>query len=200
MGGLALVAPTDPPTPTPTFPPAVVPPEPTRLPEATRANQDILLQHCIESEMRRGTISIADGVDALSDLAVIRDPGDPYRLGLMGQCLGLGYLDEVLKEDSKDRPTQTPASMPATRRPVARQATTKPPTPPTPTTSPMPTPTMPPTPTPTPYPLPVELTSGVDALVHCAGATVEHWLENGPPTLTADLVGCLNAYLEQVEG
>ena len=165
-------------------------PVPTRPPEVTRANQDVLLRHCIETEMRRGNISLADGVDVLSNLEIIRDPGDPYRLGLMVQCLELGYLDEVPKEDFKGPPTPAPSSMPATSTPYTPRATQ----------TPVPTATASPTPTPPPNPLPAELTSGVDALVHCAGETVEYWLENGPPTLTADLVACLNAYLEQVEG
>ena len=54
-----------------------------------------------------------------------------------------------------------------------------------------PTPTMPPMPTFQP-----ELTQGVKALVHCAGNTEEHWLEHGPPSMTAELVECLNDMLE----
>ena len=56
-----------------------------------------------------------------------------------------------------------------------------------------------PTPSPTvPLPdLPAELTAGADALVSCAGRTVEHWLENGPPPMTAKLVECLQLYLEE---
>lgn len=66
---------------------------------------------------------------------------------------------------------------------------------PTSTWSPTPTPL--PTPTPTPNPFPAELTAGVDALVHCVGRTAEYWLEHGPPRLEADLVACLNSYLEE---
>ena len=171
---------------------------PTQPPEVTRANQDVLLRRCIESEMRRGNITPAEASDALSDLAVIRDPGDPYRLGLMVQCLELGYLDEVSKEDLQGPTTPEPSSTPATGKlssiDVPQEAA-----PATATPLVYKSPTQIPTPLPTP-PLPAELTSGVDALVHCAGRTVEYWLENGPPTLTGDLAACLNAYLEQVEG
>ena len=139
--------------------------------------------HCIESEMRRGSISLADGVDILSNLEIIRDPGDLYRLGLFGQCLELGYLEEVVKEDFKEPTTPASSSVPATSKPSTIEA-----------------PLEAALATATPHPLPAELTSGVDALVHCAGNIIEYWLEHGPPTLTADLVACLNAYLEQVEG
>ena len=157
---------------------------PTRPPEVTLANQDAFLRRCIESEMRRGSTSLSDGVDALSNLETIRDPGDPYRLGLIVQCSELGYLEEV----SKERSAQASAAVATTRMPTPKATRTLAPT------------AVVPTPTPTPNPLPAELTSGVDALVHCAGATVDYWLAHGPPTLTADLVSCLNAYLEQVEG
>ena len=85
---------------------------------------------------------------------------------------------------SPDSPPSTPRSQVPTRRstllPTSTLALTA--TPPLPST-------------PTPAPLPSELTSGVDALIHCAGETVEYWLENGPPVLTADLAACLNTYL-----
>ena len=172
-------------------------PVPTRPPEVTLANQDVLLVHCIESEMRRGSISLADGVDILSNLEIIRDPGDLYRLGLFGQCLELGYLEEVVKEDFKEPTTPASSSIPATSKPSTIEA---PPEAPLTTATPFidKSPTQ--IPTPTPNPLPAELTSGVDALVHCAGQTIDYWLNHGPPTLTADLVACLNAYLDQVEG
>ena len=53
-----------------------------------------------------------------------------------------------------------------------------------------------PTPTPTSLPLPEELTKGVNALVDCAGQDADYWLEHGPPKMNAELVACLNAYLE----
>ena len=65
-----------------------------------------------------------------------------------------------------------------------------------PTLTPMPTSTPTIAPTPTPIPLPEELTQGVRALVRCAGETEGYWLEHGPPGMTADLVSCLNEYLE----
>ena len=178
---LACVVQTDDPTRSPAPASILVP---TRPPEVTLANQDVLLQHCIESEMRRGNISHAEASDALGNLAAIRDPGDPYRLGLVVQCSELGYLAEV----AKWRSTQASASVSPTSIPTVKATRTPAPT------------AIVPTSTPTPNPLPAELTSGVNALVHCAGETVEYWLEHGPPTLTADLVGCLNSYLEQVEG
>ena len=67
---------------------------------------------------------------------------------------------------------------------------------PDPTSIPPPTPTPTPVPTSTPPPLPGELTQGVRALVRCAGESEEYWLEHGPPGMTADLVVCLNEYLE----
>ena len=169
-------------------------PVPTRSPEIMLSKQDVLLRHCIESEMRRGSISLSEGVDALSNLDLIRDPGDPYRLGLIVQCSELGYLEEVVKEDFKEPTTPAPSSKSATSIPTLKATWTPVPT----AIVPIPLPT--PTPIPTPHPLPAELTSGVNALVHCAGESVEYWLEHGPPTLTADLVGCLNSYLEQVGG
>ena len=90
-------------------------------------------------------------------------------------------------------PTVSPGSPPSTPRPQAQTSrSTLLPTPTPALTSPPPLP-----PTPTTAPLPSELTSGVDALIHCAGETVEYWLEQGPPILTADLAACLNAYLAE---
>ena len=188
---LACAVPIDDPTLSPASVSTTVPTRvPTRPSAATLANQDVLLRHCIESEMRRGNISHAEASDALGKLAVIRDPGDPYRLGLVVRCSQLGYLNNI----SKGRSTQGSASVVPTSMPVPKATRT-------PTRVPTATVVIPtPTPTPTPNPLPAELTSGVDALVHCAGETVEYWLGHGPPTLTADLAACLNAYLERLEG
>ena len=44
--------------------------------------------------------------------------------------------------------------------------------------------------------LPSEITQGIDALIHCAGHDTGHWLANGPPRMTGELVQCLNEYLE----
>ena len=184
---LACAVPIDDPTLSPASVSTTVPTRvPTRPSAATLANQDVLLRHCIESEMRRGNISHAEASDALGKLAAIRDPGDPYRLGLVVQCSQLGYLDNI----SKGRSTQGSASVVPTSMPAPKATRT-------PTRVPTATVVVP---TPTPNPLPAELTSGVDALVSCAGETVEYWLGHGPPSLTADLVACLNAYLEGVEG
>ena len=83
-------------------------------------------------------------------------------------------------------PTPTPALTPEATLPSTA----------TPTVTPTPEPTPTPRPTSTPPPLPGELTQGVRALVRCAGETAEYWLEHGPPGMTADLVVCLNEYLE----
>ena len=105
-------------------------------------------------------------------------------------------------------PTPEPTIAPTLAPTIAPTPTSQPiPTPtsqPIPTPTPTPTPTSQPTPTPTPtvaptptlVPLPDELTQGIQALVHCAGKSVEHWLEHGPPGMTADLVSCLNEYME----
>ena len=99
-----------------------------------------------------------------------------------------------------DAPPSTQGAQPLTPDPTPLP--TPPPAPtstPSPTHTPIPTPVPTPTLTPAPAPLPSELTSGVDALIHCAGETVEYWLENGPPTLTADLAACLSTYLVEEE-
>ena len=145
----------------------------------------MILRHCVQAEVARGQVSRLDGDMTLRRIENSLSPDDPVRLGLLVQCIEAGYLD-----DFTEPPVRTPLSIPTTSTRFTPQATQ----------TPAPVAMASPTPTPTPNPLPVELTSGVDALVHCAGETVEHWLEHGPPTLTADLVGCLNAYLEQVEG
>ena len=170
--------------------PAVVESGPARSSADLLNNQDMMLRHCVKSEVARGNISRPDGDTTLGRISTTRDPSDPFRLGLLTQCIEAGYLDDFTKEDFTSLPTQTPASMPATSMPYTPRATQ----------TPGPTATASPTSTPTPNPLPAELISGVDAMVHCAGETIEYWLEHGPPTLTADLVACLNAYLEQVEG
>ena len=51
-------------------------------------------------------------------------------------------------------------------------------------------------PVPVAMPLPQEVTQGVQALVHCAGQSETYWLESGPPPMDAELVSCLNDYLE----
>ena len=94
---------------------------PTRPPEVTLANQDAFLRRCIESEMRRGSTSLSDGIDALSNLVTIRDPGDPYRLGLIVQCSELGYLEEV----SEERSAQASASVTPTRMPTPKATRTQ---------------------------------------------------------------------------
>ena len=94
--------------------------------------------------------------------------------------------------------TRTPTLAPTPEPTIA--PTLAPTIAPTPTSQPIPTPTSQPIPTPTPtptlVPLPDELTQGIQALVHCAGKSVEHWLEHGPPDMTVELVGCLSEYLE----
>ena len=71
------------------------------------------------------------------------------------------------------------------------------------TTSPNPaTPSLSPTPSPEPIddiPLPASLTSGVDALVACAGRDRDYWLQHGPPAMTTELVECLSDILQGVE-
>ncbi len=67
---------------------------------------------------------------------------------------------------------------------------------PTPTAASALTPTPIAAPNPVDIPLSPELTQGVEALVHCAGQTVDYWLEHGPPAMNDELVQCLNDFLE----
>ena len=56
-----------------------------------------------------------------------------------------------------------------------------------------------PTPSPTPQlplELPLEVTSGMKALVACAGESEAYWLEHGPPKLTPALAQCLSEKME----
>ena len=56
-----------------------------------------------------------------------------------------------------------------------------------------------PTPSPTPelpLELPSEVTSGIRALIACAGESEAYWLEHGPPELTPALAQCLSEEME----
>lgn len=67
---------------------------------------------------------------------------------------------------------------------------------PIPTWTPVPRYTPIPSPTPLAIPLPAEVTDGVRAVAACTGKPESFWLEHGPPALDAELVQCINEYLE----
>ena len=82
-------------TQTEATPPAtVIDPGPARSSADTLNNQDIILRHCVTSEVARGNISRSDGDTTLRRIATIRDASDPFRLGLLVQCVEAGYLDD----------------------------------------------------------------------------------------------------------
>ena len=51
-------------------------------------------------------------------------------------------------------------------------------------------------PVPVAVPMSPEITQGIDAIVYCAGMNPDYWLEYGPPPMNAEIVDCLNSYLE----
>ena len=165
----------------------------SQSPSETLANQDNILTHCVESEISKGFTSHAEGAALLRMIRTNRDPGDTARLSLLAQCIELGYLDDFTTSGSSGAPSQSVRPSRSSTRSNSSQGGLVP----TPTSRVLSTPL--PVPTPTLNLLPAELTSGVDALVHCAGETTEYWLEYGPPRLTAELASCINSYLGQME-
>ena len=91
---LACGAPTD-------STPAVVESGPARSSADLLNNQDMMLRHCVESEVARGNISRPEGDTTLGRISTTRNPSDLFRLGLLTQC-----IEAVISTTSQRRTSQ----------------------------------------------------------------------------------------------